>query len=140
MIAIWPFQVIITCSWGKYWYDKLSYGKNKLKRIKSEMQERLAHALDIPEQELKTSYANSPPLSMSLLHFDFLSYIYYKMKILLHFLSFSQWISIVPHIIIKMFLFHSINRFMRTKPYFRCRTSTCLNDFWHCFWKLWFWF
>ena len=34
-------------------WDKLSCGKNKLKRMKSEMQERLAHALDIPEQELK---------------------------------------------------------------------------------------
>ena len=130
MIAIWPFQDVIISSWGKYWYEKLSYCKNKLKRIKSEMQERLAHALDIPEQELKTSYANSPPLSVSLLHFDFRSHIYYKMKILLHFLSFSQWISIVPHITIKIFLFHSMNRFMRTKPSFCCCTSMCLNDFW----------
>ena len=38
--------------------DKLSYGKNKLKRMKSEMQERLAHALDIPQQELKTDDEN----------------------------------------------------------------------------------
>ena len=39
--------------------DKLSYGKNKLKRMKSEMQERLAHAFDIPEQELKIDDENN---------------------------------------------------------------------------------
>ena len=38
--------------------DKLSYGKNKLKRMESEIQERLAHVLDIAEQELKTDDEN----------------------------------------------------------------------------------
>ena len=37
--------------------DKLSFGKNNL-TIKNEIQERVAHSLGIPEQELKTDDQN----------------------------------------------------------------------------------
>ena len=50
-IGIYPIKTVSS-------RDKLSYGKNKLKKMKSKMQERMAHALDIPEQELKTDDEN----------------------------------------------------------------------------------
>ena len=50
-IGIYPIKTVSS-------RDKLSYGKNKPKKMKSKMQERMAHALDIPEQELKTDDEN----------------------------------------------------------------------------------
>ena len=83
------------------------------------------------------SYVNSLALNMSLLDLDFLPCFHYKMKVLLHFVSFSRWKSIVLCIIIKIFLFHSINWFTRTKSSFRRRTSMCLNDFDQYYMKWW---